>query len=104
MFIAAVTKPRMELRALGKRSFRIVRLNELVARFVSGTGETETATPVDLHGRLTGMPRPATDAAKRERLNRRLRQAFYQGSREEAASRGRPLGEAELGRVLGVSG
>jgi len=66
---------------------------------VSGAGDTEIAALVDLHARLTGMPRPADDAAKREVLNRRLRQAFYQGAEEEAASRGRQLDNDELGRV-----
>lgn len=47
---------------------------------MSGAGETEVAALVDLHGRLTGMPRPADDAEKRETLNRRRRQAFYQGA------------------------
>jgi hypothetical protein len=40
---------------------------------VSGASDTETAALVDLHGRLTGMPHPADDAARRERLNRRSR-------------------------------
>jgi hypothetical protein len=30
---------------------------------ITGTGETEIAALVDLHGRLTGMPRPTDDAA-----------------------------------------
>jgi hypothetical protein len=67
---------------------------------VSGTGETENAALVDLHGRLTGMPRPADDAAKRELLNRRLRQAFYSGAEEEARRSGEPLGRGQLERVL----
>jgi hypothetical protein len=67
---------------------------------VSGHGDSEIAALVDLHGRLTGMPRPADDAAKRELLNRRLRQAFYQRAEAEAAGRGRPLDGAELRRVL----
>jgi hypothetical protein len=67
---------------------------------VSGAGETENAALVDLHGRLTGMPRPADDAAKRELLNRRLQQAFYQGAEDDAANRSWPLDEATLGRVL----
>lgn len=67
---------------------------------VSGTGETEIAALVDLHGRLTGMPRSADEAAKRAAINRRLRQAFYQGAEQEAASRGRSLNETELGRVI----
>jgi hypothetical protein len=67
---------------------------------VSGAGETEVAALVDLHERLTGMPRPADDAAKRAALNRRLRQAYYGGAEEEDASRGRPLEAAGLERVL----
>jgi hypothetical protein len=67
---------------------------------VSGVGETEIAALVDLRGRLTDTPRPADDAAKRELLNRRLRQAFCQGAEAEAASSGRPLDGAELGRVI----
>lgn len=67
---------------------------------VTGAGETEVAALVDLHGCLTGMPRPADDAAKRSALNRRLRQAFYQGAEEEASGRRRPLDGAELERVL----
>jgi hypothetical protein len=46
------------------------------------------------------MPRPADDAAKRELLNRRLRQAFYGGAEEAATGRGRPLDAAGLGRVI----
>jgi hypothetical protein len=42
----------------------------------------------------------AGDAAKREALNRRLRQAFYQGAEEEAPGRGRPLDAARLERVF----
>lgn len=67
---------------------------------MSGAGDTEIAALVDLHGRLTGMPRPADDAAKRAVLNRRLRQAFYQGAEEEARTDGRSLGDGELGRVI----
>jgi hypothetical protein len=67
---------------------------------VSGSGETEIAALVDLHGRLTGMPRPADDVAKRELLNRRLRQAFYRGAEEEARRAGRHLRDAELDGVL----
>ncbi len=67
---------------------------------VSGSGETEVAALVELHGRLTGMPRPAEDAARRERLNRRLRQAFYQGAEDEGVRQGRPLAVAELEGVL----
>jgi len=67
---------------------------------VSGAGETEIAALAALHGRLSGMPRPTDEAAKRERLNKRLRQAFYRGAEEDAANRGRPLDEATLGRVL----
>ena len=59
------------------------------------------AALVDLHERLTGMARPAGDAARRESINRRLRQAFYQGAEEEASRGGRSLDEAELGRVIG---
>jgi hypothetical protein len=46
------------------------------------------------------MPRAADDAAKREWLNRRLRQAFHQGAEEEARRGGTQLGEVELERVL----
>jgi hypothetical protein len=67
---------------------------------VSGADETENAALVDLHGRLTGMPRPADDAAKRELLNRRLRLAFYGGAEESGRSGGRRLSEGELERVL----
>lgn len=66
---------------------------------VSGAGETENAALVDLHGRLTGMPRPA-DAAKRDLLNRRLRQTFYQGAEAEATRSGEPLGEGQLASVI----
>ena len=68
---------------------------------VSGAGETEVAALLDLYGRLTGMARPADDTAKRAALNRRLRQAFFQGAEEEARSRSRPLELAELERVIG---
>lgn len=68
---------------------------------VSGLGETEVAALVDLHGRLTGMPRPADDATKRALLNRKLRQAFCQGVGDQAASSGRPLDDAALSRALG---
>lgn len=47
------------------------------------------------------MPVTVSGAAKRELLNRRLRQAFYQGAEEEAADRGRSLEHVELERVLG---
>ena len=67
---------------------------------VSGTGHTDAAALVDLHQRLTGMARPADDAARRESINRRLRQAFYQGAEEEASRGGRPLDEVELSRVI----
>ena len=68
---------------------------------VSGAGDTEIAALVDLHGRLTGMPRPADDEAKRAELNRRLRQAFYRGAEDHAAKDGRRLAADELDRVLG---
>ena len=58
------------------------------------------AALVDLHERLTGMARPADDAARRESINRRLRQAFYQGAEEEASRGGRPLDNAELSRTI----
>ncbi len=61
---------------------------------VDGTGETEVAALVDLHGRLTGMPRPVDDAARREALNRKLRQAFNQGG-----GRGGPS-ECQIGRNI----
>ncbi len=48
--------------------------------YSSGAGDTEIAALVDLHGRLAGMPRPVDDAAKRDLLNRRLREAFYAGA------------------------
>jgi hypothetical protein len=67
---------------------------------VSGTGQDEIAALTDLHGRLTGMERPADDAAKRATLNRRLRQAFYQGATEEALAGGRSLDQGRLERVL----
>jgi len=67
---------------------------------LSGAGETEVAALVDLHARLTGMPRPADDAAKRAELNRRLRQVFYQGAQDEARRNDRPLDQADLERVL----
>lgn len=67
---------------------------------VSGAGRDEIGALVDLHGRLTGMPRPADDAVRREALNRRLRQAFYQGAEEAAAGSGRPLSHLELERVI----
>jgi hypothetical protein len=67
---------------------------------VTGAGDTEIAALVDLHGGLTGMPRPADDAAKRDLFNRRLRQAFYGGAEDEAAGSGRPLDGAERQRVL----
>jgi hypothetical protein len=67
---------------------------------VSGAGDTEIAALVDLHGRLTGMPRPADDAAKRAQLNRRLRLAFYQGAEEVASGNQRPLSTDELAAVL----
>ena len=54
---------------------------------VSGAGQTDVAALVDLHERLTGMPRPAADAARRESINRRLRQAFYQGPRRRQIGR-----------------
>jgi hypothetical protein len=63
---------------------------------VSGAGETEVAALVDLHGRLTGKPRPADDAARRAVLNRKLRQAFYQGAKDQAASEGRQLDECRV--------
>ena len=66
---------------------------------VSGAGETEIAALVDLHERLTGMPRPADDARLRDLLNRRLRQAFYQGAEEEATAAGRKLSQGELERA-----
>jgi hypothetical protein len=68
---------------------------------LSGAGDTEIAALVDLHGRLTGMPGPADDTAWRAALNKRLRQAFYQGAEGDARSRGRQLSEAELARVIG---
>ena len=40
------------------------------------------------------------DAARRESINRRLRQAFYQGAEEEASRGGRLLDEVELSRVI----
>jgi hypothetical protein len=52
------------------------------------------------------MPRPADDAAKRELLNRRLRQAFYGGAEgEDGGAEEEPCGaggltEGELERVL----
>lgn len=68
---------------------------------VSGLGADELAALFDVHARLTGMPRPAEDAAKRERLKRRLRLAFYQGAQEESrATTGRPLDDETLARVL----
>lgn len=67
---------------------------------VSGVGETEIAALVDLHGRLTGMPRPADDEARRETLKRRLRQAFYAGAEDEARRRGQELKRVELERLL----
>ena len=67
---------------------------------VSGAGHTDVAALVDLHERLTGMARPADDAARRESINRRLREAFYQGAEEEASRSGRPLDEVELSRVI----
>ncbi len=67
---------------------------------VSGAGHTETAALVDLHGRLTGMPRPADDAARRAALNQGLRKAFYQGAEEEARKGGRLFGDAELGQPI----
>jgi hypothetical protein len=67
---------------------------------VSGSGETEIAALVDLRGRLTGADRPVEDPAKRELLNRRLRQAFYGGAEAEGQDHGRPLGVGELARVL----
>lgn len=67
---------------------------------VSGTGDTEVAALVDLHGRLTGMPRPADDEARRVVLNRKLRQAFYQGAEDLAARNGRSLDDASLRGVL----
>jgi hypothetical protein len=70
------------------------------AETVSGAGETEVAALVDLHACLTGMQRPADDAARRAALNRRLRQAFYEGAQDEARQNDRPLDEAELERVL----
>jgi hypothetical protein len=33
-------------------------------------------------------------------MNRKLRQAFYRGAVQDARSRGRPLDDAELGRVI----
>ena len=68
--------------------------------YVSGLGETEVAALVDLHGRLTGMPRPTDDAARRAVLNRKLRQAFYKGVEDQAATDGRALGDAALHGVL----
>lgn len=67
---------------------------------VSGAGETETAALVDLQGRLTGMPRPAEDARRREDLNRRLRLAFYQGAEDGNGRVGDSLPAATLERVL----
>ena len=67
---------------------------------VSGAGHTDVAALVDLHERLTGMARPADDAARRASSNRRLRQAFYQGAEEEASRGGRFLDEVELSRVI----
>jgi hypothetical protein len=67
---------------------------------VTGAGETEISALLDLHGRLTGMPRPADDAAKRAAINRRLRQAFYQGAEEEASRSGHGLDEPRLERIL----
>ena len=58
------------------------------------------AALVDLHERLTGMARPADDAARRESINWRLRQAFYQGAEEKALSHDRPLDNAELSRII----
>ena len=67
---------------------------------VSGAGETDIAALFDFHGRLTGMPLPADDAARRTTLNRRLRQGVLPrrggGSSEERAS----FGRARLARVL----
>lgn len=68
---------------------------------VSGAGDTEVRAFVYLHARLTGMPRPADDAARRAELNRRLRQAFYQGIQDEAHRSDRPLDQAGLERALG---
>ena len=67
---------------------------------VSGAGPTDVAALVDLHERLTGMARPADDAARRESINRRLRQAFYQGAEEEASRGGWPFDNAELSRTI----
>jgi hypothetical protein len=67
---------------------------------VSGVGDTEIAALVDLHGRLTGMPPPTDDAAKRAVLNQRLRYAFYGGAQEAAAGQGRRLDADELEQVL----
>ena len=67
---------------------------------VSGAGHTDVAALVDLHERLTGMARLAADAARHESINRRLRQAFYEGAEEGARSHGRLLDEVELSRVI----
>jgi hypothetical protein len=67
---------------------------------VSGAGDMEIAALVDLHGRLTGMPRPADGEARRAVMNRKLRQAFYRGAEEDARSRGRSLDDAELSGVI----
>lgn len=67
---------------------------------LSGSGDTEMAALADLHNRLTGMPRPADDAARRAVLNRKLRQAFYQGAEEQAANEGRQLTSNELQGVV----
>ncbi len=67
---------------------------------MSDAGETEVIAPLDLHRRLTGMPRPADHLARRTTLNRKLRQAFYREAEDEAARRGRPFDKAELCRVL----
>jgi hypothetical protein len=67
---------------------------------VSGTGDTEVAALVDLHGCLTGAGRPVENPAKRELLNRRLRQAFYQNVEDQAAVDAWPLTGESLERVL----
>jgi hypothetical protein len=67
---------------------------------VSGAGDSEVSALVDLHARLTGMPRPADDAERRAALNRRLRRAFLEGAEEESRRRGQPLAAEGLSRVL----
>lgn len=68
---------------------------------VTGNGATEIEALEAMRARLTGAEAPVEDPVRRADLNRRLRQAFYDGAEAAAIAGGRPLTGEELERVLG---